>query len=394
MQKSLSKKYETKGLCDSYTDNARGSNRYSFPMKHLTRLLLFLTIVLFCSTCRKNTNQIIGIKIYDYRGDYNALAAKWKEMGINTSYASTALTANDTFRLALKKNNIQVFIIFPVFQNPEMLQKDSSLYAITDKGLKARDAWVEFVCPSRENYRKAKIAELNDLIQKLDPDGISIDFIRQFVYWEMIYPDRKPESIDRACFCDSCLADFSGQQGIIIPDSCRTTSQKAKWVVMNYSGSWESFRCNLVTTMVKELAEKGREIKPQLIINVHMVPWREGDFDGANIKVAAQDLHMISPYTDFVSPMCYSQMLKRDAVWIADVVTEMNKNAREKVLPSIQVYPEYISQTFTAEDFKQCIEEALKPPSRGVVFFSWPLFEKDLLRMEIAKDVVSGAKKR
>jgi hypothetical protein len=331
------------------------------------------------------------MKIYEYHGNYGALAAQWKEMGINTAFISTTLAANDTFRQALKRNKIPVFIIFPVFQNPEVLKLDSSLYAITSRGTKAKDDWVEFVCPSRKAYRNAKIDELSDLIRKLNPDGISIDFIRQFVFWEMIYPDREPGSIDMACFCDSCLAGFSRQQGITIPDTCRTTSQKANYVVMNYSDKWDTFRCDLIATMAKDLAKKARQIKPGLKVNIHVVPWREEDFDGANIRVAAQDLRKLSTNADYISPMCYSQMLKRDAGWISDVVADMDKHAPGMILPSIQVYPYYIEQPFTAEDFKLCVEEALKPPSRGVVFFSWPLFEKDSVRIEVVREVVTGA---
>ena len=114
------------------------------------------------------------------------------------------------------KRDISVFIIFPVFQNPELLKQDSSMFAITSKGLKAKDDWVEFVCPSRVTYRKTKVDELSGIIRSLDPDGISIDFIRQFVFWEMIWPDRDPETIDRACYCDSCLAGFTAQIGVAI----------------------------------------------------------------------------------------------------------------------------------------------------------------------------------
>jgi hypothetical protein len=359
-------------------------------MKHLTKLLIILAAGFVCNYCKQSTSKIIGVKIYEYHGDYSALVAQWKEIGINTSFISTSLAATDTFRQALKRNNIPAFIIFPVFQNPEVLKQDSSLYALTNKGTKAKDDWVEFVCPSRKTYRNTKIAKLSDLIRKLNPDGISIDFIRQFVFWEMIYPNREPGSIDMACFCDSCLAGFSLQQGITIPDTCRTTSQKANYVIINYSNSWDTYRCNLITTMVKELSEKARQIKPGILVNIHIVPWRSADFGGANIRVAAQDLQKISNYADYISPMCYSQMLKRDAGWISDVVADMNKRARGMILPSIQVYPYYIDRTFTSKDFKRCVEEALKPPSRGVVFFSWPLFEKDSLRMEVVKEVVTG----
>jgi hypothetical protein len=76
-------------------------------------------------------------------------------------------------------------------------------------------------------------------------------------------------------------------------------------------------------------------------------------------------------------------MVRRDAAWIGSVVTDMDKKAPGKILPSIQVYPYYVDDPFTVEDFKECIDAALKAPSRGVVFFSWPLFEKDPERMEI-----------
>jgi hypothetical protein len=359
-------------------------------MKSLINKVFILAIVFVLSGCVQNTGKIIGIKIYDYKGDYFALTEKWKEMGINTSYISTDLAANDTFRQSLRKNNIATYIILPVFQNPEILKQDSSLYAVTNRGLKAKDDWVEFVCPSRKVYRNSIIAELADVIRRFDPDGISIDFIRQFVFWEMIYPDRKPESIDMACFCDSCLTKFLQHQGISIPDTYQTTTQKADYVITNYPEKWNSFRCELIASMVKELADKARQIKPGLKINIHAVPWRDSDFGGANIRVAGQDLRKISSYADFISPMCYSQMLKRDAGWISDVVTDMDKRAPGIILPSIQVYPYYIDRPFTVENFKKCVEEALKPPSRGVVFFSWPLFEKDPLRMQVIREVVNG----
>jgi hypothetical protein len=362
-------------------------------MKCVTRLLLTIATVCVCSCSHHTDEKIIGIKIYDYNGEWGKLAGKWSEMGINTAFMSASLAANDTFRQALRNRDISVFIIFPVFQNPEILKSDSSLYAITSKGLRAKDDWVEFVCPSRESYRKEKIAEIEDIVHTLNPDGISIDFIRQFVFWEMIYPGRDPASIDRACYCDSCLKKFSSISGIKIPDSCSRTVQKASWIETHCREAWNDFRCDLITSMVRELSGKARQAKPGIKINFHAVPWREEDFNGANISVAAQDLKKIAPYVDYVSPMCYSQMLMRDAGWISNVVRDMNRRAPRKILSSIQVYPYYINSPFTADEFSQCLEEALKDPSDGVVFFSWPLFERDSARMDIVSRK-SGGKAR
>jgi hypothetical protein len=349
------------------------------------RYLILLAFFIAFTGCSRisDKDKIIGIKIYEYSGDYNKLVSRWNSMGINTVFVSAELASDSAFRRVLKENNIAVFIIFPVFQDPAALQADSSLFAITNKGRQAKDDWVEFICPSRETFRKQKIEEMKSLVSGLDPDGLSIDFIRQFVFWEMIYPGTNSDSIERACFCDSCVERFTRNYDYHIPDSCVTTPQKADFLLARDAVTWNNFRTGLIASMVKELAQEAKRIRPGLKINVHVVPWRDGDFGGANINVAAQDLSMIAPYTDFLSPMCYSQMLKRDASWIADVVTAMDSRAPGKILPSIQVYPYYIDTPFTVKDFRNCVKAAMRPPSAGVVFWSWPLFEKDTARMSL-----------
>ena len=352
-------------------------------MKKLTTVFILLLVIPVFLSCNRNHEKIIGVKIYEYDKDFNSLVGKWNDMGINAAFLSIDLAENMSFRQILKDNNIKVFIIFPVFYNPEALQSDSSLYAITDKGRPAKDDWVEFVCPSRTAYRNVKIKEAEELVRRLDPDGLSIDFIRQFVFWEMIYPDRSAESIEMACFCDSCTGNFCKLKVVTLPDTCVNVPQKADYILNHFSEDWNNYRCDLIASMVKELADKVRSIKPDTKLNVHVVPWRDSDFGGANIRVAAQDLQKIAPYTDYISPMCYSQMLRRDADWIASVVAEMDMKAPGKVLPSIQVYPYYINDPLTVEDFRKCVDRALNGSSRGVVFFSWPLFEKDPARMKI-----------
>jgi hypothetical protein len=353
-------------------------------MKRFAILLLGFIIIAGLS-CKREPKKIIGIKIYEYNQDFNKLVAKWKDMGINTAFISRELAENTSFRQILKENKIATYIIFPVFYDPERLQQDSTIYAITSKGNIAKDDWVEFVCPSRSSFRKLKINEAAELVKELQPDGLSIDFIREFVFWEMIYPDRAAGSIDEACFCDSCTRNFCKLNSIVIPDTCLSVTQKASYLINQHSEAWNDYRCDLIASMVKDIADKVRNINPGININVHAVPWRDEDFDGANIRVAAQNLLKIAPYTDYISPMCYSQMVRRDAKWIESVVQDIDKKAQAKILPSIQVYPYYIDDPFTVDDFRECVSAALKPPSQGVVFFSWPLFEKDPARMDKIK---------
>ncbi len=357
-------------------------------MKNILAGLCFIMIFLTVSGCSRHDDRIIGVKIYEYDKDFKELVDKWAEMGINTAFMSPELAGNKIFRAVLKENNIIVYIIFPVFYDPAALKQDSTLFAVTNTGKIAKDDWVEFVCPSRTGYRNRKIEEAARLVSDLKPDGLSIDFIREFVFWEMIYPDRKSDSIESACFCDTCIKYFTAGQNISFQDSCITTRQKAELILKEYPEAWNEYRCNLITTMVKQLEEKVRSIDPEIRINVHAVPWRDEDFGGANINVAAQDLKGIAPYCDYISPMCYSQMLKRDAGWIGSVVSEMDKKAAGKILPSIQVYPYYVDDPFTPRDFQKCVQSALQAPSKGVVFFSWPLFAKDSARIKAVTEII------
>lgn len=357
-------------------------------MKKLLIIPLMILVLMF-AFCSRKPEKIIGMKIYEYNKDFNNLIGKWKEMGINTVFMSRELAANENFRKLLDENDIEVYLIFPVFYDPEVLKSDSVLYAVTNMGQAAKDEWVEFVCPSRKLFREKKINEVADLVRDLHPDGVSIDFIRQFVYWEKIYPDRKAESINRACFCDSCIAGFCRETAVTVPENLLITSDKAEYILNNFEDKWTRYQCNNISSMADEISSKVNEISPGIKINIHIVPWRDDDFGGANLKVASQNLPELASHADYVSPMCYSQMLKRDALWISSVVAEMDTKAHGKILPSIQVGAEYIEDPFSAEDFGQCIDEALKGPSKGVVFFSWPLFERDSARMKTAAERIN-----
>jgi hypothetical protein len=70
-------------------------------------------------------------------------------------------------------------------------------------------------------------------------------------------------------------------------------------------------------------------------------------------------------------------MLKRRPSWIREVVEEIFSQTRGRVVPSIQVGQAYIGQTLSVAEFKEALEEALKPPSGGVIFWNWEALAKE-----------------
>jgi hypothetical protein len=108
----------------------------------------------------KPDDRVIGIKIYEYDGDARTLFDALAQMGINTVFASETLCANADFRQRARERKMKVFLIEPIFFDAQALKADPDLYAITSRGERAREDWVEFVCPTREEFRQRKITAL------------------------------------------------------------------------------------------------------------------------------------------------------------------------------------------------------------------------------------------
>jgi len=330
-------------------------------------------------------NLVIGVKIYEASGSLPLLFEEWDSLGINTAFVSAALASNPEFRSLAQQHSIAVFIIFPVFFNAEELEKRPDLFAVTADGEKASDDWVKFVCPTRKDYRRERIEYAKRLVRDCDPDGLSLDFIRFFVFWEKVYPERTPGSLPQTCFDPSCLDKFQKEMNISIPKGLTGPPEKARWILDNHLQDWTAWKCRVIAGMVRDLSSEARKIKPGLKINVHAVPWRRDDFGGAIKTVAGQDLGQITAYTDFVSPMCYHHMVLRNPAWVHSVVEDAAVHSRCPVLPSIQVNEAYIDQSLPVSEFREALAEALKPPSRGVVFWSWDALVKSPQKKEVVR---------
>jgi hypothetical protein len=319
----------------------------------------------------------VGVKIYERHGDARRLFADFVDLGFNTLFVSEALAGDTEFRDLARRNGMAVFVIQPVFQDPDELKLKPDLFAVTNAGTPARDDWVAFVCPTREEYRRSRAEAITRAVSRLEPDGISLDFIRYFAYWERIFPERTDESIPRTCYCPTCLERFSRETGVSRPSTVQTPAQAAAWIEAKHLEAWTRWKCQVISSMVEDVTNRVRAARPGLQVNLHAVPWRRDDFGGALRKVVAQDLPALSRMTDYVSPMCYSAMLRREPAWIASVVKDFAAQSSAPVLPSIQVKEYYPGdRTLDAAEFEACLRAALEPPSAGVVFWSWDLIEK------------------
>jgi hypothetical protein len=336
---------------------------------------------------------LIGVKIYEYSKDVGGLFTRWEELGINTAFVSVSLARNRQFMDLARNRGIKVWIIFPVFFNPEELSKSPSLFALTGRGMRAEAEWVQFICPSREEYRTRKPAELRQLVEEIHPDGVSLDFIRFFVYWEKVGPHDVLDPVDFTCFCPVCLKQWQAKSGIQIPEAEQTEIRAAPWIVNSHLQEWGNWKCEVITSMVANLVRSAKAADSRVKVNVHLVPWRSKDFNYALRTVAGQDVAAISQYADIVSPMCYSHMVRQKPEWVHSVVEDMVSQSRVKVVPSIQVKETYIPEKLSLDHFGSALREALRPPSAGIVFWNWAALEESAEKREIVKVLLGGKRK-
>jgi hypothetical protein len=345
------------------------------------RGLLAGLLVLVLAACggghhAASSRPIVGVKIYEAAPPYDALFREWRDLGVNALFVGETLARTREFRETAAAAGLPLFVIFPVFQAPEVLKEEPGLAAITASGAPARDDWVEFVCPAREDYLQRKIAQVRSLVADSHPYAVSLDFIRYFVFWEKVAPDRAPETLPQTCFCPVCLSGFEKEMGVALPSGLAATADKAAWILSNYAAEWTEWKCRTIARAVERLARAARETDPAVKVNLHAVPWRADDFDGAVRAVAGQDLARLAPYVDFVSPMCYHHMVGRRTAWVHDVVAEIAARTGATVLASTQVSEAYVEEVLPPAEFRAAAAEALKPPSIGVVFWSWDALAK------------------
>lgn len=359
--------------------------------KAIAIILSFLgsLILIGCSSAGVSSahiNQdIIGVKIYQDPGNHQELFSTWKKLGINTAFIGLELASQDHFIQEVREAGLRTFIVLPVFFNPEKLKNFPELYAITGEGRPAKDDWVEFVCPGNRLYRQEIIDRARKLVVELKPDGLSLDFIRHFVFWEKVYPGSSLDLIRTSCFCPDCLKSFQQETGIKIPEGISGYPAGPAWILANHRGAWLEWRNRQITSMVEEISRAVRQVNHFLLLNIHLVPWRTDDFEGARLSVAGQDIGSLFRHVDYLSPMCYAHMLKRPPDWINSVVTDIQQSVPNPVIPSIQVKEAYRPEKLGLREFDRSLQFALKSPSRGVVFWNWEALAESAEKQDIVR---------
>jgi len=293
------------------------------------------------------------------------------------------------FRKRLRDARVQFYITVPVFLDPEALARDPGLVGYGSMGNPSKSkeaAWLQFVCPTRPEYRKQRIAWFVSLVRELRPDGLSLDFIRYFVYWEAVGPGQAGDSIEKFCFCDYCLRLMTAELGFHFPADALTRQAKAAWVLANHREQWTEWKCTKITSMARESAAAAKAVEPELKISLHGIPWMENDYDHGLRVVVGQDLQKLAPYVDLFGPMCYFEMVRRPPEWVHDVVVDYFRLTGKAPLPSVQASGSRRGAV-AVETIRKHFLAGFESPSAGVNVFEWTSLRNDPEKIAILQEI-------
>ena len=334
---------------------------------------------------------ILGAKVYRAVGNPEGLVKLAKSLGMNTLFVGDELAASVEFREQCRGAGLKYFLIIRTFNDPEAAAQDPSLVSVDRKGRPARRADDVMVCPSREDFRRRKLEQIQAAIRRLRPDGVTLDYFRFFIYWEGVDPQLGPLNFPAFCFDWSCLEGFQRSTPLALDVGSARSSPAARRALVaeiweRHREAWYEWRVQRIATNAREFTGFIRKAFPGLPIVLHAVPWTRDEFSGARQRIVGQDLHRLAPFFDYVSPMEYSALTHRGPGWVAKLNQELLKEVpATKLLPSIEVGPDGPEfPPMSARDYEDDLKAARRAPA-GVVLYHLELLLNDSEKQGITR---------
>lgn len=326
-------------------------------------------------------NKIISLFAFDPSIDPNQFAANCREWGVNTAILHPGFFSDRRMIEALDKNRMGLWLNLPVFYNPEFLAANPDYYSLTSWGQRAIQDWCHFVCPSREDYLENFVREKTALAARLQPEFISLDFIRYFVFWELVALGGKAEVIEDGCYCPVCLAGFEQVLGQKIPQ----TIPSAEFIRRHARTEWGRWKSQRITETATRLISAVREASPGSKIWIKTVPWRQNDLDGAILHVAGQDIPALASLVDGVAPMAFTHILRQTPAWKKELLAEVKAITGKAVISYVQVEKVLRAEDISPEQFEAELKEGLAGDSAGISLFHYDFLAQGAAKVEILK---------
>lgn len=313
-------------------------------------------------------SSIRGIFAFDTSIDPDTFAHDCREWGLEAAILHPGFLEDGRMAAALEREGLRLWLNFPVFFDAAYLEGHPNAYAITNKGRRAAEDWLHFICPSREDHLELVAEQIRDLVPRLGPTVVSLDFIRQFVFWEKVELDGPAEVIEDGCYCPACLERFGGTVG----ERLAERADAAAYIRSQLGEQWSDWKCEVISAAAEKLLAETRALAPEAKLAIKTVPWRESDLDGAIRSVAGQDVPRLASSVDFVTPMAFTQILGRTPAWKADLLDHVRETTGKPIVSYIQAEAVLRPEPITLAQFDKELTVALGDDDKaGIAVFHY-----------------------
>ena len=330
-------------------------------------------------------NSTRALFAFDAGVDAEKFAASCREWGIRQVILPPSFFRDDKMVRALERNAIGLWLNLPVFYNQAYLEEHPERYAVTSKGKKAIHDWCHFVCPSREEYLDKFVGDQRLLLSRLEPEIVSLDFIRHFVFWEAVDLPGNPNAIEDGCYCEACLNDFEKFSGERVK-----RNQPAAFIRSNMKRAWGDWKCNRIAGVADRLFEEIRTRAKYAQTSIKTVPWRESELDGAIRSSAGQDVPRLARNVDIIAPMAFTQVLKQTPEWKRQLLEHVRQISGKPVLSYLQTDKLIRPEEISAAQFEAELIESLRKEWAGMVVFEYGQLAANPVKAEILKKYLRG----
>jgi hypothetical protein len=310
--------------------------------------------------------SIRGLFAFDPTIDPDKFAAACHEWGIRQAILHPGFFRDGKMAMALRQKGIGLWLNLPVFYNPEYLEHHPENYAITSRGRRAIHDWCHFVCPSREDYLAGFVRDVRATLSILQPEIVSLDFIRHFVFWEKVNLNGDPASIEDGCYCPVCLTAFEKACGEKV-----NRDDAATYIRANLKHQWGDWKCKEIAGVAERILAEIRPLARNAKFAIKLVPWRESDLDGAIRSSAGQDIPVLTRNLDMAIPMAFTQVLGQTPEWKKKLLTHVRNITGKPVLSYVQTDKLIRPEEITTTQFEAELKEALGHEWAGIVVFEY-----------------------
>jgi hypothetical protein len=351
-------------------------------VKTFTLFFIFMFSLISCTTEQESKIEIRGV--YGHPQPLWDKGYNLTELGINSVFVHSG-SINKEMMDRARAEGMKVYAEFATLNGKNYVEENPEAWAINEKGEQVEAAsWFMGVCPTDPGFRKYRFNLLRNLLAEYDIDGVWMDY----VHWHAQFEEPEP-ILPETCFCDHCLASFSKDTGLEIPEG--TIPQQAQWILGNLDSEWRDWRCKVILDWAVEIRNIINEVKPGILLGIYHCPWTDEEFEGARRRILGIDYDLLHDFFDVFSPMVYHARMGRKPGWVEENITwfcnrmNIEDGGFPKVWPIVQAYNN--PYTVSSVEFETVLEGGLAAKSSGVMMFTTRAMAEDDEKISVMKNI-------